>query len=174
MIAILHSSYIAVLCVVLISGCVRPNIRYIESGSMSARAALQTGAAPLYHEVTITRPADDSAPRFCLRLLDGRIIDQASLTYNGLRQAGLKEVHRDYRRQYYDKRLGTHRDVSHEFATRGISCLFVGDTLVELLLRDDVAISREDEKRFYTLPLSQADLEQVFGPPDKVLDGHHW
>jgi hypothetical protein len=171
-----HGILLATLCLVAgcLSGCIRPNMRYTGIGSVAARATLQKGVLPLYHEVTITRPADASALRFCLRLPDGRVIERASLNYDGLRQAGFEEIHRDYRRQYYDKTRGRDFDVSHEIATRGASCLFVGDTLVELSLRDTVAVSRDDAKQFYTLPLTQADLEHVFGQPDKVIDGHYW
>jgi len=108
------------------------------------------------------------------RLADGRIIERASLTCDGLRQAGLEEIHRDYRAQYYDKRLGKTFDVSHEFGGHGFTSLFVGDTLVELRLRGSVAISRADLNRFYTLPLTQEDLEHIFGHPDKIVDGHYW
>jgi len=174
MITTAHRICLAVLCIVCLSGCIRPNMRYTETGSMSARATLQKGVSPLYHEVKIIRPADDSAPRFTLRLADGGIIKRASLTCDGLRQAGLEEIHRDYRGQYYDERLGKTLDVSHEFVGRGVTFLFVGDTLVELRLRDSVAISRADLNRFYTLPLTQEDLEHIFGHPDKISDGVYW
>ena len=145
---------------------------------MSARATLQKGVSPLYHEVKIIRPTDDSAPRFCLRLPDGRIIGRASLTCDGLRQAGLEEIHRDYRGQYYDKRLGKTFDVSHEFGGLGVTFVFVDDALVELRLftskRGVIGIGREDAKAFYTLPLTQADLEHLFGHPNRILDGVSW
>jgi hypothetical protein len=153
-------------------------MRYTENGSMSARATLEKGVSPLYHEVKIIRPADDSAPRFCLRLPDGRIIGRASLTCDGLRQVGFEEIHRDYRVGYYDKKLGKTVDVSHEFSGQGVTFVFVGDALVELSLftseRSAVGIGREDSEAFYTLPLTQADLERLFGHPDRISDGVYW
>ncbi len=175
-----HRIWLAALCVVAgcLSGCIRPNMRHTVISTLSARATIQKGVLPLYHEVKIARPADASAPRFCLRLPDGQIVERASLTCDGLRQAGFKETHRDYRQQYYDRKLGTTSEISHEFRGQGVAFLFVGDTLVETLLftseKDAVAIGREGTKQFYTLPLTQTDLEYIFGHPDKVYDGVSW
>ncbi len=178
MIMTAHRTCFVVLCIVCLSGCIRPNMRYTETGSMSACATLQNGVLPLYHEVKIIRPADDSAPRLCLRLPDGRIIGRASLTCDGLRQVGFEESHRDYRSQYYDKKLGKTFDVSHELGGHGVTFVFVGDELVELRLftseRSAIGIGREDTKTFYTFPLTQADLERLFGHPDRISDGVYW
>ena len=160
MITTVHRICLAVLCIVCLSGCIRPNMRYTETGSMSARATLKKGVLPLYHEVKIRRPTEDSAPRFCLRLPDGRIIRRAAMTCDGLRQAGFEEIR------------------PHEFRGHGISFLFVGNTLVELRLltikESGIGIGHEDAKTFYTLPLTQTDLESIFGHPDRISDGVYW
>ena len=175
-----HRLFLMALCVIAgcVSGCIRPNMRYTEIGSVSARATLQKGVTPLYHEVKITRPTDVSAQRFCLRLPDGKIINQASLTYDGLKRAGVEDVKGYWQRKYYDTKLGMDLDVSHEVGASGIRCLFVGDTLVEISLftssTNAVAVGREDTSQFYILPLTQADLEHIFGHPDKVSDGVYW
>jgi hypothetical protein len=150
-------------------------MRYTLIGCVTARAAIQKGSPTLYDEVTITRPTLDSAPRFCLRLADGRIIQQKSLTYDGLKHAGFEDVSRQ-QALYYDDKLGKDLQVSHEIAASGIACLFVDESLVEIRLVSGgtVGVASEAEKQFYTLPLKQEDLEHVFGRPDKISNGVEW
>lgn len=101
------------------------------------------------------------------------------MTCDGLRRAGFEEKPDDFPRQYYDRKLGARFNVSHLFRGRGVTFLFVDNTLVVMSLwatsKDDgIGIGREDVEEFYSLPLTQEDLEHVFGHPDKIMDGHCW
>ena len=150
-------------------------MRYTEKGNVIARATLQKGVKTLYHEIKITRPTDASSVLFSLQMPNGKIIERASFTYDGLKQAGIPDLHSDWQRQYYDDNLKTNLNVSHEVRGRGIYCLFVGDTLVEMSLftstNNPVGISGQKAKQFYKLPLTQEDFENIFGRPDKVVVG---
>ncbi len=166
-----HHILVAGLCVLTLclSGCLSPNLRYTDIGQVSARAHLRKGVAS-YYEIEIKRPTDASAPQFSIQLPDGQIIQHTSLTYDALKQAGFRDFHRDYQPQY-----------SRELTGYGVSFHFSDDTL--LLIRfgdvsriggDGAGIGREGVKQFYTLPLTQEDLESIFGHPDEISDGHYW
>jgi hypothetical protein len=161
-----------------LSACVSPNMRYVGIGCVSARAHLRKNVRPLYHEVEITRPTSTAAPRLRFRLPGGQILEQTALTCDGLRRAGFEEKPDDFPRQYYDPKLGTSFKVSHLFRGHGATFLFIDDTLVVVSFQmcgvEGIGIGREDAKEFYSLPLTQEDLEHVFGHPDRIVDGHYW
>ena len=144
-------------------------MRYTDIGQVSAHAHLHKGIAS-YYEIEIQRPTDASAPRFAIQLPDGQIIQRTSFTYEDLKRAGFRNFHRDYQPQY-----------PHELTGHGVSFHFSDDTLTLIRLGDmsqigggGVGIGRDDQRHFYLLPLSQEDLESIFGHPDKISDGHYW
>jgi hypothetical protein len=147
------------------TGCLSPKTRYTDIGNVSARARLQEGIAS-YYQIEISRPTDALAPRIWLRLPNGKIIDRTWFTYTALKQAGF--VGFDER----DNQPGN--NYSHELKRYGASFLFDNGTLIMLRLSqttgDVVGISREHGKQFKSLPLSQEELEQLFGHPDRISD----
>ena len=75
---------LAVLCV---AGCSTPGLRQAVYTKMTARAHIYQGVAN-YYEIEVTRPTEDPAPGFWLRLPDNRIIDRTWFTYANLKKAG--------------------------------------------------------------------------------------
>lgn len=166
-----HHILVTGLCLLglCLSGCLSPNLRYTDIGQVSARAHLRKGVAS-YYEIEIKRPTDGSAPRISIQLASGQIIQRTSFTYDSLKQAGFRDLQRDYQKQY-----------SHELGGHGVSFHFCHETLMLVRLGDvsqiggsRVGIGRDDGKHFYLLPLSQEELESIFGHPDKISDGHYW
>ena len=152
-----------------LGGCLAPNLRYTDIGQVTARAHLRKGVAS-YYEIEISRPTDASAPRFSIQLPSGQIIQRTSLTYDALKQVGFRDFHRDYQPQYSRELTG--HGVSFHFSDDMLMLLRLGD--VSRIGGDGVGIGRDDRKHFYLLPLSQEDLEALFGHPNRMSNGHHW
>ncbi len=149
-----------------LTGCASTSIRTTDIGCVSARAHLDKGVAT-YYEIEINQPVDASAPPMLLRLPSGFVISRKSFTYVALKKAGFVGMdERDYQpgSQY-----------THELKRYGASFLFSNGALVTLRLSqtpgEAVGIARDHGKRFYTLPMSQQEIEELFGHPDKVSDG---
>ena len=168
-----RSHHVLVVCLCLLAfclaGCLAPNLRYADIGQVSARAHLRKGVAS-YYQIEIKQPTDASAPQFSIRLPHGKILQRSFFTYDALKQAGFRDLHRDYKSQY-----------SHELTGHGVSFCFSDDRLMLIRMSDvsriggdGAGIGREDGNRFYSLPLSQEDLETLFGRPNKIADGHYW
>ena len=159
----------AALCVVIVwmAGCVFPNTRYTSIGNVSARAYIHDNNVPSYYEITIRQPLDSNAPRILLKLPTGKILDRRSYNYVALQQAGL--IGNPEQEYQLDK------DYSHVLSRWGVSFFFNNGELIRLRLEQStgtlVGIAREGSKKFFTLPMTQQDLEQVFGHPDDSSTG---
>jgi hypothetical protein len=105
-------------------------------------------------------------PPFCLRLANGQIFQLSAVTLDVVKCAGYTNVYVDYRTNDYH---------TLSVSGPGAAFRFVNDMPVWIYLTSGtVGISREDAKRFYTLPLTQDDLERLFGHPDKINTGIEW
>jgi hypothetical protein len=160
-----HYVLLGSLCLVALclAGCA--NIRYSVFGCISARAELGQ-ASLLYNVVTIEPPTNKPAPPFCLRFPDGQVVQLSALTSKIVKNAGYTNIVFDFRTQD-----------SHNLSVygNGASFRFFNEMPVWIYLTTGaVGISREDAKRFYTLPMKQDELEQLFGHPDKINNGHEW
>jgi hypothetical protein len=161
-----HIILLGSLCLVAfcLVGCA--NVRYSVFGCVSARASLAKGVPVLYSEVTIEPPTNKPAPPFCLRFPNGQVVQISALTFDVVKDAGYTSVWVDYRSKDY-------HDLS--VAGPGASFRFINDKPVWIYITSGVVgISREDAKRFFALPLTQADLESLFGHPDVINNGHEW
>jgi hypothetical protein len=155
----------AALC---LTGCVSPNIREADIGSVSARAHLIDGKAS-YYQIEIRHPTDAAAPHILFQLPDGQIIERTSFSYAALKKAGFVELE--------PRDLDPVKNLSYGLSRYGTSFFYNEGTLVLIRLSQaagpTVAIAGERKKVFRTLPLSQEDLERLFGKPDKTLEGYH-
>lgn len=151
---------LAALC---LAGCISANTRYAEIGHVSAIAHLDKGSAS-YREIDIDQPMEASAPRLCLRLPNGRIVTRASFSYEALKKAGFEDI------EQKDQTL----NYSYALTRYGASFFYFNGDLVSIKLSETktepIGVSREGMKQFYTLPLSQDQIERLFGRPEKVSD----
>jgi hypothetical protein len=160
-IILLTSLCLAALC---LSGCA--NCRYSIFGCVSARASLLEKGPVLYTAITIEPPTNKPAPPFCLRFPSGQVVQLSALTWDVVKGLGYTNVYVDYRSKDY-------HDLS--VTGRGAMFRFENDKPVWIYVTPgEVGISREDSKRFYTLPLTQDKLEELFGHPDKINSGIEW
>jgi hypothetical protein len=145
-----------------LAGCAS-HTRYADIGCVTAHADVKDGVAA-YNEIKITGPTDPNAPRINLKIPNGQIIDRKSLTYLALKKAGFEEVPSDAQQPgaSYDYRLSRY----------GAFFVFFNGRLVEMYLsktpNTSIEIGRERSKKFYALPLTQAQLEELFGHPEKI------
>jgi len=151
----------------LLAGCLFPNTKYTQIGPVSARAYIHDNNAPSYYEITIREPLDPSAPRILFKLPTGKIIDRRSFTYLALQQAGL--IGNPQQEYQLDK------DYSHVLSRWGLSFYFNNGELIRLRMEEStgtlVGIGREGSKKFFTLPMTDQELAQVFGHPDDTSTG---
>ena len=145
-----------------LAGCAS-HTRYADIGAVTARAEVKDGVAA-YNEIKITGPTDPNAPRISLKLPNGQIIERKSFTYVALKKAGFEEVEGDAQQPStsYDYKLSRY----------GAFFVFFNGRLVEMYLsktvNTGVEIGHERSKKFYALPLTQAQLEELFGHPEKI------
>ncbi len=145
-----------------LAGCAS-HTRYTDIGCVTARAEVKDGVAA-YNEIKITGPTDPNAPRISLRIPNGQVIDRKSLTFVALKKAGFEEVPNDAQQPSasYDYKLSRY----------GAFFVFFNGRLVEMYLsktpNTSIEIARERSKKFYALPLTQAQLEELFGHPEKI------
>jgi hypothetical protein len=147
------------------TGCMTPNTREVNIGSVTARAHLREGVAS-YYQIEIRRPTAALAPSLLLKLPDGRILDRKSFTYPALKQAGfLGPEGGDF---------NPNNPYSHELSRYGVSFFFNQGTLVLMRISETTgpvaSIAGERAKIFRTLPFSQEILEKLFGRPEKTSD----
>ncbi len=156
---------LAALCV---AGCMSPNTRTTEIGKVSAYARLKDGVAS-YYQVEIGQPLDPHAPRIWFKLPEGKIIDRPWFVFKYLEQAGFVNLP--------DKEYQPGSPYSHELTRSGVAFCFSYGTLEMIRLTETagipVGIGLEHGKEFYTLPLSQEQLEKLFGKPDRMSDKFH-
>jgi hypothetical protein len=150
------------------TGCMTPNTREVEIGMVSARARLVEGKATFY-ELEIHKPMADTAPRILLQLPDGKIIDRTGFSYLALKQAGfLGEEGNDY---------NPSNVYSHQLSRYGASFFYNQGTLMMIRISQtagpSVSFAGERKKIFRTLPLTQEELEKLFGRPDKTADSYN-
>ncbi len=150
-----------------VTGCMTPNTREVEIGLVSARARLVEGKASFY-EIDIRKPMADTAPRILLQLPDGRTIDRTGFTYLNLKQLGfLGEEGNDY---------NPGKAYSHQLSRYGASFYFNQGTLllIRITQTDGPQISFAGERKpiYRSLPLTQEELEKLFGRPDKLDDSY--
>lgn len=152
----------AALC---LAGCVSNNTRIADIGCVTARAHLDKGVAS-YNQIEIANPLDEHAPKVWLRLPDGKIIDRPWFTFGNLQAAGFVNV--------ADKEYQPGSVYDHELTAYGASFLFTGGTIALLRVIETpdkkIGICLEHGKKFFTLPMTQQELEQLFGKPDKISD----
>ena len=155
------------LALALVAGCLFPNTRYTTIGNVSARAYIHDKNVPSYYEISIREPLDPNAPRIILKLPNGKILDRRSFTYLALQQAGLLgNPEQEYQPD---------KDYSHVISRWGLSFFFSNGELIRLRMEQStgtlVGIAREGSKKFYTLPMTEQELQQVFGHPDDSSTG---
>jgi hypothetical protein len=145
-----------------LTGCAS-HTRYADIGCVTARGE-QKDNVTTFNEIKITGPTDPIAPRIIFRIPNGQIIDRKSLTYVALKKAGFEEVEGDPSQpsSNYDYKLSRY----------GALFVFFNGRLVEMYLsktpNTGIEIARERTKKFYSLPLTQAQLEELFGHPEKI------
>jgi hypothetical protein len=160
---------IAVLCVVaaLLAGCLFSNTKYTNIGNVEAQAYIHEDNVPSYYEITIRQPLDPSAPRLLLKLPTGKVIDRRSFNYDALLKAGLlSDPKQDYQPD---------KDYSHLLSRWGLYFFFSNGELIRFRMMKStgtlVGIGREGSKQFYTLPMTDKELEALFGHPDDSSTG---
>lgn len=155
---------LAVLC---LAGC-KSNTRLTDIGLVSAKARLKDGVAS-YYQVEIGQPLDPHAPRIWLKLPEGKIIDRPWFNFNFLQQAGFVNAP--------DKEYQPGSPYSQELVRSGVAFCFSYGTLELIRFTETagtpVGIGLEHGKEFYSLPLSQQQLEKLFGKPDRMSDKFH-
>ena len=160
--------FTASLTLLLATGCASHKLRYTDIGCVSATAQLHDGVAA-YNEIEISGPTDPTAPRISLKMPGGQVVERRAFTYVALKKAGFEDVQGDAQEPSatYDYRLSKY----------GVVFVFFNGTLVSMHMSKttttEVAVGRERTKNFYTLPLTQKQLEEVFGKPDKMADKFH-
>src|SRR5262245_14967383 len=146
-------------------GCVSPNTRHAQFGRVAANAHLEKGT-PTYNELEIYEPLDVLTPQIWLRLPDGRVLDKKWFSYATLKQAGFTGSD--------EKDFEPGSIYTHELSRYGVSFFFSYGTLKMIRLSKTqgpaVSFGRENGTLFYTMPLTQEQLEQLFGHPEKVSD----
>src|SRR5262249_50900522 len=121
-----------------------------------------------YNELEIYEPLDALTPQIWLRLPepDGRILDQKWFTYPTLKQAGFLGSD--------EKDFAPDSIYTHELSRYGVALFFSYGALqmirVSKTSSPAASIARESGKLWFTMPLTQEQLEQLFGHPEKQSD----
>ncbi|MFO1476519.1 MAG: hypothetical protein U1F98_07700 [Verrucomicrobiota bacterium] len=161
----LLSMGLSLLAILAAAGCA--NSRTTEIGRVSARAHLTKDVAS-YYEIDIRRPTEIGAPRIILRLPSGQVIERKAFNYTALSKAGFIDGGDEHDFQ-------PSKGYMNALSRYGASFFFNNGEMVYMRLFQisgpAVAVAREGTKNFYTLPLTQEQLEQVFGRPDDSSDG---
>jgi hypothetical protein len=163
-----HFPLLLCFTVLTLAGCVFRNSRQTEFGPVSARAHLTKGVAS-YYEINIRRPNEPSAPRIWIRLPDGKVIDRKSFNYTALSKLGfLDSSAHDFQPD---------KEYMNALSRYGASFFFNNGELISmhLFVADGnlVGIARAGTNQFRSLPLTQQELEQIFGRPDDTSEGFH-
>jgi hypothetical protein len=146
------------------AGC--KSTRTSEYGYVSATAVLRKGV-PTYEQLEIRQPKGRLAPTVWLKLPDGRVIDRTWFDYYHLHQAGFYSAP--------DEEYQPANRYSQEFTRYGVSFCFFNGALEVLRISqtqgDQAAFSFDRGTNFFTMPLTQDQLDKLLGKPDKVSDG---
>jgi hypothetical protein len=146
-------------------GCMSANTRHAQFGRVSATAHLTKGV-PTYNTLEVYEPLDVLTPQIWLRLPDGRVLDRKWFIYSTLKQAGFTGS---------DEKDFTPSSIyTHELSRYGVTFFFAYGTLKMIRLSTTTGpaanIARENSQLFYTMPMTQEQLEQLFGRPEKQSD----
>jgi hypothetical protein len=148
-----------------LTGCASLTVREAKLGTVTAHAQVEK-KIPSYFEIEIEKPLDDSAPRLWIKMPNGKIIDRAWFNYANLKLAGFQS--------FPEKDYQPGARFTQELTRYGASFFFDLGSLKMIRFTqttgDSVSLAREKGKDFYKLPLTQEQLEQLFGKPDAVSD----
>ena len=149
-----------------LAGCMSPNLRHVQFARVAAHANLTKGVAS-YYEIEIDKPATTGAPLLVLELPNGQVLDRKSFTYEALKQAGFTSSETE------DFQPG--KTYSHELSRYGATFYFNYGVLMVLRISTPttgpgLGFAGERSKQFYHLPLTQEELQRLFGRPDKTKD----
>jgi hypothetical protein len=147
-----------------LAGCA--NSRYAVFGCVSARASLESGGLALYTTLTIEPTTNKPAPPIYLRFPNGQVMPFATMTLESLNTTDYTNLIFEYR-----------EPGSHSISVDGSGARFdfANEKLARIYLTSGaVSISREDNTRYFALPMSLDDLEHLFGRPDEINTGTEW
>ena len=152
--------FFGALSALAMSGCLTaPNMRDFKKDNNSLMATINQWGKPHYYYLRVSNPPASSRTYFKIELHDGRVVDLFHLDRDLLSRS-----------KYISD------SDSHRYDDGAFHFWYRGDDLVGF----DATYSPEHKpypilwnsagNKKYAFPLSQADVDELFGPPDEMRD----